>query len=484
MNDFTGSRNTSKGQYIVINKCKLTLFLTMLILVTLFCEAVKIPVSSQDVELPVYIVQSGDTISSIALRFNVTTDDIIKENGITDANLVNIGTQLRIPGLDGITGVLTSEVIPLGVSLSGLSRTNQVSEEDLIILNKFTIPSEIIAGMKMIIPVKDTKPAFKYISSYHVEISPLSFTIINNTSPWIVKDQNNLAETWFLLPNDNLISFIDQNSFSPDMPLVQSISISSLPLVQGETAQFAIETNQEVEINASLGNKAITFFPLTENEYIALHGVNAMEERGLYPLHIVIKPQLGSEYQVDQLILLTEGNFGQDPEIYVNDIYVDPNTIRIDEEELDSIVSVKSPIKYWDGLFSSPIADPSCIVGYFGNRRSYNDGALLYYHTGIDFSVCIAENLYAYAPAKGKVVFANETVIRGNAVIIDHGWGIFSGYWHLAEINVNIGDLIEPGDLIGMIGNTGRSAGPHLHFEMIVNGSAVNPLDWLNKVYP
>jgi murein DD-endopeptidase MepM/ murein hydrolase activator NlpD len=82
------------------------------------------------------------------------------------------------------------------------------------------------------------------------------------------------------------------------------------------------------------------------------------------------------------------------------------------------------------------------------------------------------------------VVFADETVIRGNAVVIDHGWGVFSGYWHLAEINVNTGDLLEPGDLIGMVGNTGRSAGPHLHFEMIVNGTAVNPLDWLTKVYP
>lgn len=484
MNNFTGSRKTSKGQNFVTTKCKLTLFLTVLMLVTSFCETGRISVRAQDADLPVYIVQPGDTISSIALRFNVTAEDIIKENGITDANLVNIGTQLRIPGLEGITGVLTSEVIPLGVTLSGLSRTNQISEEDLINLNKFTSPSEIIAGMKMIIPVKDTQPAFKHISSNPFEISPLSYAIINNTSPWIVRGQNNLAETWFLLPNDNLISFFDQNSLATNKPLVQTLSITPLPLVQGETVKIVIGSNQLVDIEASLGNKLITFYPVKENEYIALHGVNAMEEPGLYPLHLVINPKLGSEYQIDQLILITEGKFFQDPEIYVDDIYVDPDTIRLDEDELESIVSVMSPTRYWDGLFSSPITDPSCIVGYFGNRRSYNDGALLYYHTGVDFSVCIAENLYAYAPAKGKVVFANETVIRGNAVIIDHGWGVFSGYWHLAEINVNLGDLVEPGDLIGMIGNTGRSAGPHLHFEMIVNGSAVNPLDWLNKVYP
>jgi murein DD-endopeptidase MepM/ murein hydrolase activator NlpD len=217
---------------------------------------------------------------------------------------------------------------------------------------------------------------------------------------------------------------------------------------------------------------------------VALHGVHAMQEPGVYPLHLVISPQPGLEYRIDQLILITEGEYAQDPEIYVDDIYVDPDTIKLDEEELDAVVSVKTPTRYWEGLFSSPISDPSCVVGYYGNRRSYNNGALLYYHTGVDFSVCVAENLYAYTPAKGMVVFADETVIRGNAVVIDHGWGVFSGYWHLAEINVNTGDLLEPGDLIGMVGNTGRSAGPHLHFEMIVNGTAVNPLDWLTKVYP
>jgi murein DD-endopeptidase MepM/ murein hydrolase activator NlpD len=484
MNNFTGLINTSKGQNSVKIKHKLGVIVTLIILVTLLSEFAINPVSGQDAELPVYIVQSGDTISSIALRFNVTTDDIIQENSITDANLVNIGTRLRIPGLEGISGVLTSEVIPLGVTLSELSRSSQIREEDLIILNKFTSPSEIIAGMKMIIPVKETTLSFNYLPQVPDNFSPLAFTIINNTSHWIVKDQNNLLETWLILPNDNLISLSDGDSLLLSKPLVQDLSIANLPLVQGETVKLLIHTNQAVDISASLDNKPISFFHEIENEYVALHGVHAMQEPGVYPLHLVISPQPGLEYRIDQLILITEGEYAQDPEIYVDDIYVDPDTIKLDEEELDAVVSVKTPTRYWEGLFSSPISDPSCVVGYYGNRRSYNNGALLYYHTGVDFSVCVAENLYAYAPAKGMIVFADETVIRGNAVVIDHGWGVFSGYWHLAEINVNTGDLLEPGDLIGMVGNTGRSAGPHLHFEMIVNGTAVNPLDWLTKVYP
>jgi hypothetical protein len=221
MNNFTGSINTSKGQISVKIRFIVTLMVTMLILASLLAEFGRNSVSGQDEELPVYIVQSGDTISSIALRFNVTTDDIIKENGITDANLVNIGTQLRIPGLDGITGVLTSEVIPLGVTLLKISRINRVSEEDLIILNKFTSPTEIIAGMKMIIPVNENAPTFNNLSPLPADFSPLSFAIIHNTSPWVVKNQNNLLETWLLIPNDQLISLVDENSSLMGKPLVQ-----------------------------------------------------------------------------------------------------------------------------------------------------------------------------------------------------------------------------------------------------------------------
>jgi len=82
------------------------------------------------------------------------------------------------------------------------------------------------------------------------------------------------------------------------------------------------------------------------------------------------------------------------------------------------------------------------------------------------------------------VVFAGPLTVRGNATIIDHGWGVYSGYWHQKEIKVQVGDKVKAGQLIGIIGDTGRVTGPHLHFEMIVNGIQVEPVDWLNQAYP
>ncbi|MCD6322650.1 MAG: M23 family metallopeptidase, partial [Clostridiales bacterium] len=117
-----------------------------------------------------------------------------------------------------------------------------------------------------------------------------------------------------------------------------------------------------------------------------------------------------------------------------------------------------------------------------GNRRSYNDGALLYYHTGIDYGVCADLNIYA--TAKGIVVYADESIIRGNTIIIDHGWGVYTVYCHLSEFHATVGDKVEQGQLIALIGSTGRATGPHLHFEIRVNGTAVNPLTWLGKTFP
>jgi len=68
--------------------------------------------------------------------------------------------------------------------------------------------------------------------------------------------------------------------------------------------------------------------------------------------------------------------------------------------------------------------------------------------------------------------------------MIDHGWGVFTGYMHQEEILVKEGDWVEKGQVIGKVGETGRVNGPHLHFEVWVGGDQVDPLDWLERAYP
>lgn len=114
------------------------------------------------------------------------------------------------------------------------------------------------------------------------------------------------------------------------------------------------------------------------------------------------------------------------------------------------------------------------ISDYFGTPRANSAG----YHTGVDFTAPVGELVGAAAP--GQVSVATWDPSYGNWVEIDHGGGYRSRYAHLDIINVREGQWVDAGNYIGTVGNTGNSSGAHLHFEIIVNGEAVNPLAWLN----
>ena len=114
------------------------------------------------------------------------------------------------------------------------------------------------------------------------------------------------------------------------------------------------------------------------------------------------------------------------------------------------------------------------ISDYFGTSRANSVG----YHTGVDYVAPVGE--LVGAAAAGVVSVATWDPSYGNWVEIDHGGGYRSRYAHLDIINVREGQWIEAGNYVGTVGNTGNSSGAHLHFEIIVNGEAVNPLAWLN----
>jgi murein DD-endopeptidase MepM/ murein hydrolase activator NlpD len=136
-------------------------------------------------------------------------------------------------------------------------------------------------------------------------------------------------------------------------------------------------------------------------------------------------------------------------------------------------------------MFQLPVDSQYCVRSRFGTRRSYNNGALFTFHSGLDFGVCSQTHpLDIYAPADGVVIFTGLKTVRGNVTIIDHGWGIYSGIFHQSAILVAVGDHVTAGQLIGKIGATGRVTGPHLHWDLWVNGVQVDPTIWLNQEFP
>lgn len=112
------------------------------------------------------------------------------------------------------------------------------------------------------------------------------------------------------------------------------------------------------------------------------------------------------------------------------------------------------------------------VSGVFGSRRFYN-GRAGSYHGGLDIAAPRGEPVYA--SGEGRVVLTGDFFFTGNTVFVDHGGGLVTGYFHLDELSVKEGTSLTAGDRLGIVGSTGRSTGPHLHWSVYLCGVKVDP---------
>lgn len=452
-----------------------------------FFNAQPFPVSAQDQRPsgPVYVVESGDTFYSIAIKFGVTVEELIQANPQLDPNLLSIGSEVTIPGLEGVQGKLISQAIQLGENLRSLSIRNQIDIDQVTHLNHLTSPAEVFAGASLIIPQKDEEEPLRSHSLLRRNQSLLQNSLQLNENPWLFARINLYQTTWDILPGEVIFSrqaSEEIDSVNPISPVVKELVINPLPLQQGETAVVRISTSQPIEISGNLAGNPLQFFSQTENEYVALQGIHAMAESGIYPFRLLGQLPDGTQFSFEQMVILHELGYIQEKIDGVDPATIDPKITKPEDDQIRQIVNRITPGKYWDGPFTSPGYDPNWITSTFGNRRSYNGSLYTYFHTGLDYGS--GTGLPIKAPAPGIVVFAGPLTVRGNATVIDHGWGVFSGFWHQSEFRVQAGDYVETGQVIGLAGATGRITGPHLHWEIWVNGIQVNPLTWLERNFP
>lgn len=152
-------------------------------------------------------------------------------------------------------------------------------------------------------------------------------------------------------------------------------------------------------------------------------------------------------------------------------------TARIEKEgeRMDALYEKASPERLWTGAFRFPLAGARR-GGNFGTRRVLN-GQARAPHSGLDIPAPIGTPVHA--TQSGRVALAEPLYFSGNTVVIDHGLGLYSCYFHLSAINVRQGEEVSAGTIIGRVGATGRVTGPHLHWGLIVNEAKVNPLEIL-----
>lgn len=456
-----------------------------LILLFIVLSSTATPASAQATG-PIYIVQPGDTLSFIASRFNVTINDLVAANPSLDPNFLSEGQEIIIPGLEGVTGILETEIISLGDSLRSLSRRTQVEDEQLKKLNRLVSPTELYVGSSLIVPMQEEQEALSTRITAAAGESLLEIAIRQGSDPWTLASINRLGSTWDTLPGDVLYSPIDSapgNATGLPSAFV-SASIEPLPLKQGSTEVVRVGVKEGISLSGRLVDMPLHFFP-SNGEQVALQGVHALLEPGVYPLSIEATLADGSRQAFEQMVLVTSGQYGSE-ELYVPPETIDPAVTEPENQTIYTIISPATPTQYWSRVFASPAVYPDEFTSLYGRHRVYralgSDLVVEGFHTGLDFAG--GEGLQIFAPAPGRVVFAAPLTVRGNATIIDHGWGVYSGFWHQSQIAVQVGQMVETGQVIGFVGGTGRVTGAHLHWEIWVNGVQVDPLDWLNQAYP
>jgi murein DD-endopeptidase MepM/ murein hydrolase activator NlpD len=163
---------------------------------------------------------------------------------------------------------------------------------------------------------------------------------------------------------------------------------------------------------------------------------------------------------------------------------LDQRARDLEERALREEVSLQEIRGYLDDRTSLINAYPSewpvrgWVTSRYGWRTGPHSGARRL-HTGID--IAAPRGTPIVAAADGHVVFAGYHSAYGNLVVVDHGYGITTKHAHTSRILVAVGDRVLRGDVIARVGNTGRSTGPHLHFELLQDGVPVNPLPFLRS---
>ncbi|MCL1873456.1 MAG: M23 family metallopeptidase [Clostridiales bacterium] len=214
----------------------------------------------------------------------------------------------------------------------------------------------------------------------------------------------------------------------------------------------------------------IAFSPLENGRQIALAGIISSQKTGEYLIEVLADSEVVADFPLE----VKKKDFPrQDLTVTVQQqaIRTDPGNAQSDAEKVNAAKSAPEPALLCDGTFIMPCQGR--ISTQYGEER-YINGTFSNRHSGVD--IAAKTDTPILAMARGKVVFADELIISGNTVIIDHGAGMFSSYCHQNKFNCSVGDIVEQGETIGYVGSTGFATGPHLHWGMTLHGTYINPM--------
>lgn len=247
---------------------------------------------------------------------------------------------------------------------------------------------------------------------------------------------------------------------------------------QGRTTAVFVATSEDATVRATLRSVEPPLYPVGERRWRALVGFDPEQPAGVVPLVVTAVDAAGNEarHEIGLRIEPTDfargGTIPLTPELRAQ--RRDTDTLARIYAERDAAAKFPIAEQLWSGPMRWPVQGRR--TSPFGKFRSYADGARSH-HRGTD--IAQRTGTPVRAPAAGEVRLAGEQPIYGGTIILHHGQGVATSYAHLSAVEVEVGQRVEAGQVIGRVGSTGQSTGPHLHWGMLVHGVAVDPEQWL-----
>jgi len=446
-----------------------------------------LPVHAQGATFPgavVHIVQRGETLLTITRRYGLTVDAITHANGISDPRHIYVGQRLVIPGGGRRVGEMETApyIVSAGDTLVSIAGRYDTTWQTLVEINGLLSPNVSYAGQVIQVPA-DGEGALPGGRGTPYVVRPgdtaLRIALRHDVSTWAIAAASHVPNLALIYPGQELTLPGDGLGLLPEPFLY--VGVQPLPAVQGDVMVIEVRTTEPVTLRGWFLEREVRFAE-EGGVYYGLVGVHVFTEPGLYELTLAAEDDQGYSTTVTTGVLVEAGSFRYE-RIRVGSSrssLLDPAVIATERERLDAVVQTFTPERRWTGPFQRPCV--GTISSYFGTHRSYNSRPYTAYHTGVDLRA--PSGTIVRAAAAGTVVLAEPMAIHGNLIILDHGWGVLTGYAHLSSMDVEVGQQVAAGDPIGRVGNTGLSTGAHLHWEVWVGGISVNGLQWLEEFYP
>ena len=260
---------------------------------------------------------------------------------------------------------------------------------------------------------------------------------------------------------------------------------------QGRTVKVVAWSEEELEISCTIvhpgGNRhPLKFYRQPDGRFRALTGIDAEFPPGRYLFDVYAVRKDSSFTRVIYPFYLKKESFLKSSVSLTDEVggLLQPSEEkRLEMEVLSKILSSSQPRAFWEGIFSYPLENP-VIISEYGRKRSYYvQGKLvrIRHHRGTDFEA--PRGTPVFSPNSGVVVFSGMRITTGNTVVIDHGEGVFSLFFHLDSLCVEKGSNVSKGEKIGEAGSTGVSTGAHLHWSIFVDGVYVDPVEWVKRIF-